>query len=64
MEIIVLLLVAVVMGFIARYLGKDKKNPTTGARYNGFWWGFWLSFIGIIIVLLRVQNYPKFEGEN
>ncbi len=49
MEIIVAIIVGLICGAIADEIGKPKN-------IKGFWWGFWLSIIGIIIVACMPNN--------
>lgn len=44
MEIMYVLIWAVIWGVICQAIGKSKN-------INGFWWGFWLGLIGLIVVL-------------
>ena len=44
MDIISYLVAGIIWGVISNYVGKSKN-------INGFWWGFFLGFIGLIIVI-------------
>lgn len=44
MDIISYLIAGIIWGVISNYVGKSKN-------INGFWWGFFLGFIGLIIVI-------------
>lgn len=44
MEIVYILIWAVIWGVICQAVGSSKN-------INGFWWGFCLGFIGLIVVL-------------
>lgn len=38
-------------------------NQNKGHYENGFWWGFWLGWIGLIIVLCKPNcNYPHYSA--
>ena len=54
-SILIILLIAspIVFGLITNSMG-DKK----GIR-NGFWWGFFLGIIGVIIVSMKESKEPK-----
>lgn len=44
----------IVTGAIAEVIAKSKNR-------KGFWWGFWLSWIGIIVVACMPTNKSKYE---
>ena len=50
---IVYIIVAVVCGFISLSINQSKGYE------GGFWWGFLLSILGIIIVAVRPFNQNK-----
>lgn len=50
MELVIVIISAIITGAIAEAIGKSKN-------INGFWWGFLLSWIGIIVVACM-------QGEN
>ena len=43
------LVYSIIMGFVAYYIAKPKRNTS-------FWWGFFLGVIGIIVVILLNNN--------
>ena len=49
------LLQALLFGWLSDDTAKRKGYK------GGFWWGFWLSFIGFLIVVLRPDNKPPEE---
>ncbi|MDE6035743.1 MAG: hypothetical protein K2G36_07535 [Ruminococcus sp.] len=44
---------AVIWGFVTRTISKNKGYK------GGFWWGFWLNIIGVIVVACRPNNNNK-----
>lgn len=47
MELIAVVIVAVVFGLITQSIAKGKGYS------GGFWWGFFLGVIGILVVVFR-----------
>ncbi|MDE6672170.1 MAG: SHOCT domain-containing protein [Ruminococcus sp.] len=43
----------VIWGLIAQKIYNNKGYDD----YSGFWWGFWLSIIGLIVVACKPENY-------
>ncbi|MDE6798004.1 MAG: hypothetical protein K2J36_08360 [Ruminococcus sp.] len=41
---------AVIWGFITKTISRNKGYK------GGFWWGFWLNIIGVIVVACRPNN--------
>ena len=61
MELIIIVAVAIGLGFLTEYLGKQK------GQYNCFWYGFLLGVIGVIIVLClkdKSSEIPQKEETN
>ena len=52
------LLVAIGFGLITRYINKSKGYE------GGFAWGFWLAFIGIIVVACKPDNRSSSQPQN
>lgn len=48
------IIAGLIWGSISHAVGKHKN-------INGFWWGFWLGFIGLIVVILKKNNYVEEE---
>lgn len=44
------LIVSVIFGLVTQYINNSR------GRYGGFWWGFFLGVIGIIIVAVRPKD--------
>ncbi len=49
MEFVILIISAIITGIIAEAIASSKNQ-------KGFWWGFWLSWIGIIVVACMPNN--------
>ena len=50
------ILVSFIMGFLGRYVAKEKNR----SKAEGFWLGFLFSILGVIIVaLLPTKEKPK-----
>ena len=49
MELVYILIWGVIWGAICQAVGKSKN-------INGFWWGFFLGFIGLIVVLCSKEK--------
>ena len=48
-------IVSVVCGTIAKAISSNRGMD------GGFWWGFWLNIIGIIVVAVRPNDKPMYE---
>lgn len=68
MEFVYIIIWALFWGIICQAVGSSKN-------INGFWWGFWLGFIGLIVVLCSKgqpdintidpnTNYPNEQNTN
>lgn len=44
------LIVAIVCGCVSEHITKSRK------MYGGFWWGFFLGIIGIVVVAVRPND--------
>ncbi len=44
------LVVSIIFGFVTKAINNNR------GREGGFWWGFWLWIIGVIIVALRPKD--------
>ena len=50
MGIIVYLIHGLLFGYAARRVSEYRGEP------DGFWWGFWLGWIGLLVVIFRNQT--------
>lgn len=55
--IIVSLICACFWGFITSLISESKGYD------SGFWWGFWLGIIGLIVVAFKPTNYDSLKDE-
>ena len=54
------LISAVVMGFVCRYIVKNKNYPPE--RNHGFLWGFFLGLIGLVVCAVKPNYFDTYEG--
>ncbi len=57
MEIVIALIAGVITGFVGSYIAKEKNRSSS----EGFWFGFLLSVIGLIIVALMPTRERPFD---
>ncbi len=57
MEFFVIIIVGIICGFISKSINESKGYD------GGFWWGFLLSIIGIIVVAVRPFNKDHKNNE-
>lgn len=50
MVVVMYLIFAIIFGFIAKHISSGRGME------GGFWWGFFLGIIGIIVVAVRPKD--------
>lgn len=58
-ELLGILVGMCVWGFLARYIVKSKGYPDE--LNKGFWWGFFLGWIGLIVCVVKPQYQSQFD---
>ena len=53
MGMAIYLIGGLLFGFAARHVSESRGEP------DGFWWGFWLGWLGLLIVIFRKTAQPE-----